>query len=116
MEATSLQTSRAITSAPAAASRTAWARPWPLPAPVTNATLSVRSVMSVLSLFGSTEVVEAGGVVMEHLAEDVRAETAELRADELARDKRRAGRPWRHRGWVREVRLVEEVLGAEGLE
>src|SRR5256885_324562 len=41
-----------ITSAPALASRTAWARPWPRPPPVMNATLPDRSLMEHSSLEG----------------------------------------------------------------
>ena len=48
--ATGAQTSRAMMSAPSAARRTAWLRPWPRAAPVTRATLPARPTRAVRSV------------------------------------------------------------------
>src|SRR5205085_845230 len=64
----------------------------------------------------SVEVVDACGVVVQHLPEDVFTEVPELLADELLRRHGAAGRPWRHAGRVGKVRLVEDVVGPERLD
>src|SRR5436305_8212277 len=72
--------------------------------------------MSMLTVLTSVQPVETGRVVVENLAERRLLQRGEVVPQIVVGSLGDAGRPRRHAGRMREVRLVEDVVGTHLLD